>query len=189
MLLGIRLANEGFAALAVTQPALEIRRSSGFCRPKNACRLGARATENSPGELRGPGPHGHLGLLARRHAASLLALELEDVKAAFLARHYDFKRAYETAPYWGPQNMKDETHDERSIIQRSSILRMERLKCPVLVLHGGKDINVPSARRSCCATRLTQLIRNSSSAISDGNTLSARKSVTSRSISFTEGFR
>ena len=32
---------------------------------------------------------------------------------------------------------------EAAIRERSSIFQMDRLKCPVLILHGEKDINVP----------------------------------------------
>jgi dipeptidyl aminopeptidase/acylaminoacyl peptidase len=54
--------------------------------------------------------------------------------------------------------MKDETGmTKEAILQRSSILRMERLKCPVLILHGGKDVNVPVSQALLLRDRLTEL--------------------------------
>jgi dipeptidyl aminopeptidase/acylaminoacyl peptidase len=54
--------------------------------------------------------------------------------------------------------MEDETGmTKEAVSQRSSILRMERLKCPVLILHGEKDINVPVSQAVLLRDRLTQL--------------------------------
>jgi len=75
-------------------------------------------------------------------AASLLAVELDDVKAAVLgAGIYDFKKAFADSTLPGVrENMKAETGmTDEAIRQRSPVLRMERLKCPVLILHGEKD--------------------------------------------------
>lgn len=44
-----------------------------------------------------------------------------------------------------------------AIRERSSILRMEVLKCPVLILHGEKDVNVPVSQAYALRDRLTQL--------------------------------
>jgi dipeptidyl aminopeptidase/acylaminoacyl peptidase len=93
-------------------------------------------------------------------AASLLALDLEDVKAAVLgAGVYDFKKAYDDSTLPGVRaNMRAETGMTREAIrQRSSILRMEKLNCPVLILHGGKDVNVPVTQAYALRDRLTEL--------------------------------
>jgi dipeptidyl aminopeptidase/acylaminoacyl peptidase len=93
-------------------------------------------------------------------AASLLAVELDDVKAAvFGAGVYDFQRAYDDSTLPGiRQNMRAETGmTKEAVRQRSSILRMEKLKCPVLILHGEKDINVPVSQALLLRDRLTQL--------------------------------
>ena len=93
-------------------------------------------------------------------AASLLAVELDDVKAAvFGAGVYDFQRAYDDSTLPGVrQNMRAEPGmTKEAVRQRSSILRMESLKCPVLILHGEKDINVPVSQALELRDRLTQL--------------------------------
>jgi len=46
---------------------------------------------------------------------------------------------------------------KEGVIQRSSILRMDQLKCPVLILHGEKDKNVPVTQALILRDRLTQL--------------------------------
>jgi len=54
--------------------------------------------------------------------------------------------------------MKTETGMKKEAVrERSSILRMEQLKCPILILHGGKDINVPVTQALELRDRLTQL--------------------------------
>ena len=54
--------------------------------------------------------------------------------------------------------MKAETGmTEDAIKQRSSVLHMEKLKCPVLILHGEKDINVPVSQAYLLRDRLTSL--------------------------------
>jgi len=159
--LGIRLANEGFAALAVTQPGFG--KSDGpadFVGPKTLAALTEGYRKLRQESYVDPARMGIFGYSRGGMAASLLALELEDVKAAiFGAGIYDFKRAYDDSTLPGVrENMKDETGmTKEAIIQRSSILRMERLKCPVLVLHGGKDINVPVSQAFLLRDRLTQL--------------------------------
>ena len=93
-------------------------------------------------------------------AASLLALDLEDVKAAVLgAGVYDFKKAYDDSTLPGVRaNMRAETGmTKEAIRQRSSILRMEKLNCPVLILHGEKDVNVPVSQAYALRDRLTEL--------------------------------
>ena len=93
-------------------------------------------------------------------AASLLALDLEDVKAAVLgAGVYDFKKAYNDSTLPGVRaNMRAETGmTKEAIRQRSSILRMEKLNCPVLILHGEKDVNVPVSQAYPLRDRLTEL--------------------------------
>ena len=93
-------------------------------------------------------------------AASLLVVELEDVKAAvFGAGVYDFQRAYDDSTLPGVRkNMMAETGmTKEAVRERSSILRMDKLKCPVLILHGEKDINVPVSQAKLLRDRFTQL--------------------------------
>ena len=49
----------------------------------------------------------------------------------------------------------------RSCDQNSPILQMERRKCPVLILHGEKDVNVPVSQALPLPDRLTPLHKES----------------------------
>jgi dipeptidyl aminopeptidase/acylaminoacyl peptidase len=93
-------------------------------------------------------------------AASLLAVQLDDVDAAvFGAGVYDFKKAHDEATIEGIRhNMEIESGwTDEAIRERSSVLRMEKLKCPVLILHGEKDANVPVSQAYLLRDRLTAL--------------------------------
>ena len=46
---------------------------------------------------------------------------------------------------------------EAAVRERSSIFQMEKLKCPVLILHGEKDENVPVSQAYLLRDRLTAL--------------------------------
>ena len=46
---------------------------------------------------------------------------------------------------------------DEAIKQRSSVLLMDKLKCPVLILHGEKDINVPVTQAYLLRDRLSAL--------------------------------
>lgn len=72
---------------------------------------------------------------------------------------YDFKGQYDETGLDGiRENMKAETGmTEEAIKQRSSVLIMEKLKCPVLILHGEKDINVPVSQAYLLRDRLSAL--------------------------------
>src|SRR5882724_8360861 len=110
--LGVRLAKEGFAALAVTQPGFG--KSDGpadFVGPKTLAALTEGYRKLRQESYVDPARMGIFGYSRGGMAASLLALELEDVKAAiFGAGIYDFKRAYDDSTLPGVrENMKDET--------------------------------------------------------------------------------
>jgi len=93
-------------------------------------------------------------------AASLLAVEIDDVKAAvFGAGIYDFQRMYDEVRLPGiRKNMEKETGMTPEAVRvRSSVLRMESLRCPVLILHGEDDKNVPVSQAKLLAKRLGEL--------------------------------
>jgi dipeptidyl aminopeptidase/acylaminoacyl peptidase len=46
---------------------------------------------------------------------------------------------------------------EAAIRERSSVFKMEKLKCPVLILHGEKDENVPVTQAYLLRDRLAEL--------------------------------
>lgn len=94
-------------------------------------------------------------------AASLLTLKLgTDVKAAvFAAGIYDFRKAYDDTALDGiRENMKAETGmSDKAVKERSSILKMEKLKTPVLIIHGANDQNAPTNQAFMLRDRLSQL--------------------------------
>jgi dipeptidyl aminopeptidase/acylaminoacyl peptidase len=158
---GIAFAAEGFACLAVTQPGYG--KSDGppdFVGPKTIGVL-AEAYRRFQREPFVDGKRmGILGYSRGGMAASLLAVQLPDVKAVVLgAGVYDFKRAYDELSIEGiRENMKAETGmTAEAIRERSSVLQMEKLNCPVLILHGEKDINVPVTQAHLLRDRLTAL--------------------------------
>jgi dipeptidyl aminopeptidase/acylaminoacyl peptidase len=54
--------------------------------------------------------------------------------------------------------MKAETGmTEAAIIERSSVLQMENLKCPVLIIHGAVDSNAPTNQAYVLRDRLVEL--------------------------------
>ena len=94
-------------------------------------------------------------------AASLLTIKLgKEVKAAVCgAGIYDFKRAYDETGFDGiRENMRAETGmTEKAIRERSSILQMEKLKTPILIIHGENDKNAPTDQALLLRDRLTAL--------------------------------
>ena len=77
----------------------------------------------------------------------------------FGAGVYDFQRAYDDTKLDGiRENMKAETGmTEKAIKDRSSILHMEKLKCPVLIIHGENDGNAPTSQAFLLRDRLAEL--------------------------------
>ena len=159
--MGKGLAEAGFASIAVSQPGFG--RSEGpadFVGPKtlDALTAGYRKLQSEP--FVNPKLMGIYGYSRGGMAASLLSVQIDDVKAAvFGAGVYDFKKAYDDSPLPGVRNnMKMETGmTAEASRDRSSILRMDALKCPVLILHGEKDKNVPVSQALLLRDRLTAL--------------------------------
>lgn len=160
--LGVRLAEEGFEGIAVTQPGFG--KSEGrpdFVGPKTLKVLSAGYRKLQSESFVDAKRMGIYGYSRGAMAASLLVVdELDDAKAAvFGAGIYDFKRAFDDSTLRGVrENMKAETGmTKEAIRQRSSVLRMDRLKCPVLILHGEKDRNVPVSQAKLLRDRLSTL--------------------------------
>lgn len=160
MPLGVRLAGAGFAGIAVSQPGFG--KSQGppdFVGPKTLAVLTVAYRKLQKEHYVDPNRMGIYGYSRGGMAASLLAVRLDDVKAAvFGAGVYDFQRAYNDSVPGIRANMMAETGMTREAIrERSSIFMMENLKCPVLILHGEKDKNVSVVQAKMLRDRLTQL--------------------------------
>ena len=159
--LGVRLARERFAAVAVTQPGFGTSQGPpDFVGPKTLAVLKVAYARLRQEKYVDANRMGIYGYSRGGMAASLLAVELDDVKAAVLgAGIYDFQRFYDDTPLpRARKNMMAETGmTKEAIRERSSILRMDRLKCPVLILHGEKDERVPVSQAKMLRDRLTQL--------------------------------
>lgn len=159
--MGKGLAEAGFASLAVSQPGFgQSEGPADFVGPKTLKALTAAYRKLQGEPFVNPKLMGIYGYSRGGMAASLLAVQIDDVKAAvFGAGVYDFKKAYDDSPLPGVRNnMKMETGmTAEAIRDRSSILRMEALKCPVLILHGEKDKNVPVSQALLLRDRLAAL--------------------------------
>jgi dipeptidyl aminopeptidase/acylaminoacyl peptidase len=158
---GLTFARNGFAGVAVSQPGYGYSEGpADFVGPKTIKALseGYRKFQREPfvdAERMGVVGYSRGGM-----AASLLAVQLDDVKAVVLgAGVYDFKKAHDEVKIEGIlRNMERETGmTKEAIRQRSSVLQMEKLKCPVLILHGEKDVNVPVSQAFLLRDRLTAL--------------------------------
>jgi dipeptidyl aminopeptidase/acylaminoacyl peptidase len=159
---GAFFADRGFACLAVTPPGFG--KSEGkrdFMGPAsiNAFATGLEKFRHDP--YVDSTTMGIFGYSRGGMAASLLAVKLgQEVRAAvFGAGVYDFQRAYDETKLDGiRENMKAETGmTETAIRERSSILHMEKLKCPVLIIHGENDGNAPTNQAFLLRDRLTEL--------------------------------
>jgi len=159
--MGLALAREGFASVGISQPGFG--KSEGppdYVGPNTLRALtdGFRKfKQESYVDKRKLGIYGYSrgGM-----AASLLAVKLDDVRAAvFGAGVYDFQKAHDDVKIEGIRaNMERESGmTPQAIRERSSIFQMEHLKCPVLILHGDKDENVPVTQAYLLRDRLTEL--------------------------------
>ena len=159
---GVFFAQQGFACLGITPPGFG--KSEGkrdFMGPASidAFATGFKKFRHDP--YVDSTKMGIFGYSRGGMAASLLALKLgHQVKAAVLgAGVYDFKRAYDETKLDGiRENMKAETGmTETAIDDRSSIRHMEKLKCPVLIIHGENDANAPTNQAFLLRDRLAEL--------------------------------
>jgi dipeptidyl aminopeptidase/acylaminoacyl peptidase len=159
--LGVRLARAGFAGIAVTQPSFgKSQGKADYVGPLTLRVLteGFRKLQREP--YVDKDRMGIYGYSRGGMAASLLAVKMDDVRAAvFGAGIYDFQKVHDEVKIPGIRaNMEAETGmTEAAVRERSSIFQMEHLKCPVLILHGEKDENVPVSQAYLLRDRLIAL--------------------------------
>ena len=159
--LGVALAREGIAGVGISQPGFGRSQGKPDYVGPNTLKVLKEGFEKFKRE-----PYvdrkrlGIYGFSRGGMAASLLVVQVDDVDAAVLgAGLYDFKKAHDEATIEGiRRNMEIETGwTEAAIRERSSVFKMEELKCPVLILHGEKDENVPVTQAYLLRDRLTEL--------------------------------
>jgi dipeptidyl aminopeptidase/acylaminoacyl peptidase len=158
--LGVALAREGFACVGITQPGFgKSQGKADYVGPNTLKALTEGYRKFSHEEYVDRSTMGIYGFSRGGMAASLLAVRLDVKAAVFGAGIYDFKKAHDEVKIEGiRQNMETETGmTEAAIKQRSSVFQMKQLKCPVLILHGEKDENVPVTQAYLLRDRLTEL--------------------------------
>jgi dipeptidyl aminopeptidase/acylaminoacyl peptidase len=159
--LGSALAQNGFAAVAVSQPSFgKSQGKADYVGPLTLKVLTEAFQKFKKESYVDAERMGIYGFSRGGMAASLLAVKLDDVRAAvFGAGIYDFQKAHDEGKIAGIRaNMESETGmTEAAVRERSSIFQMEKLKCPVLILHGEKDENVPVSQAYMLRDRLTTL--------------------------------
>jgi dipeptidyl aminopeptidase/acylaminoacyl peptidase len=159
--LGVALARENIAAVGISQPGFGRSQGKPDYVGPNTLKVLKEGFEKFKRESYvNRNKLGIYGFSRGGMAASLLIVQLNDVDAAVLgAGIYDFKRAHDEATIEGiRRNMEVETGwTEAAIRERSSVFKMEKLKCPVLILHGEKDENVPVSQAHLLRDRLTTL--------------------------------
>ena len=160
--IGALFAQQGFACLAVTPPGFgDSGGKRDFVGPASIDAFAVGFKNFARMSYVDAAKMGIFGYSRGGMAASLLAVKLgKDVRAAvFSSGVYDFKRAYLQTRFDGIRtNMKAETGmTDDAIDERSSILYMDKLKCPVLITHGAIDANVPVNQAYLLRDRLIEL--------------------------------
>jgi dipeptidyl aminopeptidase/acylaminoacyl peptidase len=157
--LGIRLASEGIAAVSVTEPGYGGSEGPGdFVGPKTIKVLTEGYRKFQKEAFVDSRRMGIYGFSQGGMAASLLVLEIDDVKAAvFGAGVYDLMKLHDEVTPKVRATMIAETEMTAKARLRSSIHRMDRLRCPVLILHGDADKTVPVSQAIALRERLTAL--------------------------------
>ena len=159
--IGSRIASEGFVCMSVSQPGFgKSGGKSDFVGPMTMRTMAAALDRLKALSCVNIEELGVYGYSRGGMAASLLATRRNDLSAAvFGAGVYDFKAAHDESTLPGvKKNMDTEGGlDVKSIEERSSILQMDRLLCPVLIVHGEEDVNVPVSQAKKLAAKLVEL--------------------------------
>jgi dipeptidyl aminopeptidase/acylaminoacyl peptidase len=158
---GVRISAQGFSCIAVSMPGFG--RSSGdpdFCGPRTIAALEAALQRFRGAAFVDSTRIGVYGYSRGAIAAATLAVRGNGLRAGILASGiYDLSRAYQDLKDTGILlNLKNEAGlSEDALRERSPLLAMEHLSCPVLILHGEKDQNAPVDQARLLEQRLTEL--------------------------------
>ena len=159
--LGLIFAQQGFACFSVGQPGSgKTQVELDFVGPKTIKAMIAGYEKFKREPYVDATKMGIFGYSRGGMAAALMATKLKDLKAVVLgAGVYDFKKAYDEVKIEGiRENMRKESGmTPKAIRDRSAILRMDRVKAAVLILHTQKDENVPVSQAYLLRDRLTEL--------------------------------
>ena len=160
--IGALFAQQGFACLAVTPPGFgDSGGKRDFMGPASIDAFAVGFRNFARQSYVDPTRMAVFGYSRGGMAASLLTVKLgKEVHAAvFASGVYDFRRAFQQTRLDGiRENMKAETGmTEIAIAERSSILYMDKLKCPVLITHGAIDGNAPVNQAYLLRDRLVEL--------------------------------
>jgi dipeptidyl aminopeptidase/acylaminoacyl peptidase len=158
---GIMFAHENFASVAITPPGFGKSEGKADFVGENTLKVFAEGWNRLRHEsFVDPNKMGIYGHSRGGMAASLLATRLPNAKAAVLASGvYDFKKAFDEISLKGIRDrmIKETDLSEAAFRSRSSILEMEKLKIPVLILHGEKDEKTPVNQAYLMRDKLTTL--------------------------------
>lgn len=159
--LGTIFAQQGFACFSVGQPGSgKTQVELDFVGPKTIKAMIAGYEKFKREPYVDATKMGIFGYSRGGMAAALMATKLKDLKAVVLgAGVYDFQKAYDEITIEGiRENMRKESGmTPKAIRERSAILRMDRVKAAVLILHSQKDENVPVSQALLLRDRLTEL--------------------------------
>lgn len=161
--LGLRLAREGYACVSISPRGFG--KSTGkpdFVGPKTIDAMEACFRKFSKEDFAEASRMGLVGYSRGAMAASILSTRLSNKElhaAIFAAGIYDFKKAYDEITLQGiKDNMEKEAGlSDEAVKARSSIYRMDKLPCPVLILHGEKDVNAPINQAHLLKEKLVEL--------------------------------
>ena len=159
--LGTIFAQQGFACFSVGQPGSgKTQVELDFVGPKTIKAMIAGYEKFKREPYVDARKMGIFGYSRGGMAAALIATKLKDLKAVVLgAGVYDFQKAYDEVTIEGiRENMRKESGmTQKAIRERSAILRMDRVKAAILILHSQKDENVPVSQALLLRDRLTEL--------------------------------
>jgi len=158
---GLTLARAGFGALAVAQPGFgHSEGEPDWVGPATISALRAGYDRFCKEEWIDAGRTAVFGYSRGAVAAAILAVRVDRFKAAVCAAGiYDLKQEYATNPNPGIRaNMEKETGlSDEAFGERSPLFMMEKLCCPLLILHGEKDVNASVAQARLLCRRLDAL--------------------------------